>query len=118
MTAFYFTRWFRKIRERPTRAGGTPLTLRKYLGAIEGTRTPTPLPVHGPEPCASANSATMAIWNLLCSGGPSSPVSGRPTFFFPAPPPPLKPPRTTTPPPIPLPPPPHPYFKHSSSPLS
>jgi hypothetical protein len=31
------------------------------LGAIEGTRTPTPLPVHGPEPCASANSATMAI---------------------------------------------------------
>jgi hypothetical protein len=29
-------------------------------GAIEGTRTPTPLPVHGPEPCASANSATMA----------------------------------------------------------
>ena len=30
------------------------------LGAIEGTRTPTPLPVHGPEPCASANSATMA----------------------------------------------------------
>ena len=31
-------------------------------GAIEGTRTPTPLPVHGPEPCASANSATMALW--------------------------------------------------------
>jgi hypothetical protein len=30
------------------------------FGAIEGTRTPTPLPVHGPEPCASANSATMA----------------------------------------------------------
>ena len=30
-------------------------------GAIEGTRTPTPLRVHGPEPCASANSATMAI---------------------------------------------------------
>src|SRR3984885_14782096 len=29
-------------------------------GAIEGTRTPTPLRVHGPEPCASANSATMA----------------------------------------------------------
>src|SRR5450432_1987962 len=26
-------------------------------GAIEGTRTPTPLRVHGPEPCASANSA-------------------------------------------------------------
>jgi hypothetical protein len=35
--------------------------LRKFsTGAIEGTRTPTPLPVHGPEPCASANSATMA----------------------------------------------------------
>src|SRR4029077_10452520 len=33
---------------------------RKNLGAIEGTRTPTPLRVHGPEPCASANSATMA----------------------------------------------------------
>ena len=32
-----------------------------FFGAIEGTRTPTPLPVHGPEPCASANSATMAI---------------------------------------------------------
>src|ERR1700679_973528 len=32
------------------------------FGAIEGTRTPTPLPVHGPEPCASADSATMAIW--------------------------------------------------------
>jgi hypothetical protein len=32
------------------------------VGAIEGTRTPTPLPVHGPEPCASANSATMALW--------------------------------------------------------
>ena len=32
----------------------------QIIGAIEGTRTPTPLPVHGPEPCASANSATMA----------------------------------------------------------
>jgi hypothetical protein len=32
----------------------------RILGAIEGTRTPTPLRVHGPEPCASANSATMA----------------------------------------------------------
>jgi hypothetical protein len=31
-----------------------------FPGAIEGTRTPTPLRVHGPEPCASANSATMA----------------------------------------------------------
>src|SRR5271166_5251974 len=34
------------------------------LGAIEGTRTPTPLRVHGPEPCASANSATSA--RTLC----------------------------------------------------
>ena len=33
----------------------------EFSGAIEGTRTPTPLRVHGPEPCASANSATMAI---------------------------------------------------------
>src|SRR5579872_5967954 len=32
-------------------------------GAEEGTRTPTPLRVHGPEPCASANSATSARRN-------------------------------------------------------
>src|SRR5260370_31911473 len=31
------------------------------VGAEEGTRTPTPLRVHGPEPCASANSATSAM---------------------------------------------------------
>ena len=31
------------------------------FGAEEGTRTPTPLRVHGPEPCASANSATSAL---------------------------------------------------------
>ena len=31
-----------------------------FIGAEEGTRTPTPLRVHGPEPCASANSATSA----------------------------------------------------------
>ena len=30
------------------------------VGAEEGTRTPTPSRVHGPEPCASANSATSA----------------------------------------------------------
>jgi hypothetical protein len=30
------------------------------FGAEGGTRTPTPLRVHGPEPCASANSATTA----------------------------------------------------------
>jgi hypothetical protein len=37
-------------------------TLSELNGAIEGTRTPTPLRVRGPEPRASANSATMAIW--------------------------------------------------------
>ena len=36
------------------------LDLDKTIGAEEGTRTPTPLRVHGPEPCASANSATSA----------------------------------------------------------
>jgi hypothetical protein len=35
-------------------------TVYKISGAEEGTRTPTPLRVHGPEPCASANSATSA----------------------------------------------------------
>src|ERR1035438_517204 len=34
--------------------------LAKDHGAGGGTRTPTPLRVHGPEPCASANSATSA----------------------------------------------------------
>src|SRR5664280_4581 len=34
--------------------------LAEAYGAEEGTRTPTPLRVHGPEPCASANSATSA----------------------------------------------------------
>ena len=33
------------------------------FGAEGGTRTPTPLRVHGPEPCASANSATTARCN-------------------------------------------------------
>src|SRR3954463_6938919 len=32
----------------------------RNLGAEEGTRTPTSLRIHGPEPCASANSATSA----------------------------------------------------------
>jgi hypothetical protein len=45
----------------PSGAGDlNPRKIRLISGAIEGTRTPTPLPVHGPEPCASANSATMA----------------------------------------------------------
>src|ERR1039457_2224356 len=34
--------------------------LRIFFGAEEGTRTPTPLRVRGPEPRASANSATSA----------------------------------------------------------
>src|SRR6185437_9554004 len=34
--------------------------IKAIIGAEEGTRTPTPLRVHGPEPCASANSATSA----------------------------------------------------------
>src|SRR5260370_36600243 len=50
-------------------------------GAIEGTRTPTPLRVHGPEPCASANSATMAS-GLQLRGDHKIAVSGRPTFLF------------------------------------
>src|SRR6202012_3912146 len=37
-----------------------PKLLKNQVGAEEGTRTPTPLRVHGPEPCASANSATSA----------------------------------------------------------
>src|SRR6185312_8258054 len=35
--------------------------IKAIIGAEEGTRTPTPLRVHGPEPCASANSATSAM---------------------------------------------------------
>jgi hypothetical protein len=35
-------------------------TIFEKFGAEGGTRTPTPLRVHGPEPCASANSATTA----------------------------------------------------------
>ncbi len=38
---------------------------RGQRGAAEGTRTPTPLPEHGPEPCASANSATAALISKL-----------------------------------------------------
>ena len=40
------------------------------IGAEEGTRTPTPLRVHGPEPCASANSATSA----RVQSGPGGPT--------------------------------------------
>ena len=57
-------------------------------GAIEGTRTPTPLPVHGPEPCASANSATMAILdcNAAAAARPPSQEDQRPYFTAPLPP--------------------------------
>src|ERR1700678_2998828 len=49
------------VRQRADSSGKLGSGENFYFGAIEGTRTPTPLPVHGPEPCASANSATMAI---------------------------------------------------------
>jgi hypothetical protein len=35
---------------------------KENYGAEEGTRTPTPLRVRGPEPRASANSATSALF--------------------------------------------------------
>src|SRR6202044_2907297 len=54
----------------------------KTLGAIEGTRTPTPLRVHGPEPCASANSATMASGLTLQRRPDRPPNLGRPTTSF------------------------------------
>ena len=54
---------------------------REINGAIEGTRTPTPLRVHGPEPCASANSATMAS-GLSLQRRLILAVSGRPTPLF------------------------------------
>ena len=41
----------------------------KVFGAIEGTRTPTPLRVRGPEPRASANSATMAQTSIVQGRG-------------------------------------------------
>jgi hypothetical protein len=47
-------------------------------GAEEGTRTPTPLRVHGPEPCASANSATSA----LESAGEAGAATGTTSLFY------------------------------------
>src|ERR1700735_1235173 len=41
---------------------GLSLIILKRFGAEEGTRTPTPLRVRGPEPRASANSATSALY--------------------------------------------------------
>ena len=43
------------------------LLILKSLGAEEGTRTPTPLRVRGPEPRASANSATSARETCLAA---------------------------------------------------
>src|SRR5947209_7078742 len=51
----------RSVRPTPAMRSRNQIT----AGAIEGTRTPTPLRVHGPEPCASANSATMASGLVL-----------------------------------------------------
>jgi hypothetical protein len=53
-----------------------------FFGAIEGTRTPTPLRVHGPEPCASANSATMAILNCNAAAAPRPPFQEDQHFYF------------------------------------
>src|SRR5437660_7303708 len=56
-------------------AGESPAsTHSRTFGAEEGTRTPTPLRVHGPEPCASANSATPASETLR---GGTSRLDGR-----------------------------------------
>jgi hypothetical protein len=50
-------------------------SFRREIGAEEGTRTPTPLRVHGPEPCASANSATSARINPAQRGWIGSSLS-------------------------------------------
>jgi hypothetical protein len=58
----------RKSAQKPARktdtkkaARGPPQHYEIFIGAEERTRTSTPLRVHGPEPCASANSATSAL---------------------------------------------------------
>src|SRR5580700_2515689 len=55
---------------------------KKTVGAIEGTRTPTPLRVHGPEPCASANSATMAKSDSLRGDPCGAPFRREPQIIF------------------------------------
>src|SRR5258708_23478489 len=60
----------RKIETDFTAEGDLHTAGRKSFGAIEGTRTPTQLPVHGHEQCASANSATMAIWTCNAAAAP------------------------------------------------
>src|SRR5882724_10231330 len=61
-----------------------PISLRKLLdiGAEEGTRTPTPLRVHGPEPCASANSATSALVDQGAASMLHSPESKGTALFI------------------------------------
>src|ERR1039457_4635068 len=58
------------------------LSILHCFGAIEGTRTPTPLRVHGPEPCASANSATMAILNCNAAAALRPPCQEDQHFYF------------------------------------
>src|SRR6478735_9717956 len=53
-------------------------SFRENSGAEEGTRTPTPLRVHGPEPCASANSATSA----LCCARPNPALRREILIYF------------------------------------
>ena len=78
-------------RERPRRNLYREMSSRKTPnGAIEGTRTPTPLPVHGPEPCASANSATMAILDCNAAAAARPPSQEDQHFYFTAPSPPVK----------------------------
>src|ERR1700677_2228047 len=52
------------------------------VGAEEGTRTPTPLRVHGPEPCASANSATPAKSDSVTGRPLRRPLQERTTIIF------------------------------------
>src|SRR5580700_5055883 len=64
------------------RREGPPAPDCSAFGAIEGTRTPTPLRVHGPEPCASANSATMAKSDSLRGDPCGAPFRREPQIIF------------------------------------
>src|SRR5580658_10843413 len=64
------------------RREGPPAPDCSAFGAIEGTRTPTPLRVHGPEPCASANSATMAKSDSVTGRPLRRPFQERTTIIF------------------------------------
>src|SRR5580693_4760390 len=71
----------RKEKAAPT-SQTTHSSLFTTFGAIEGTRTPTPLRVHGPEPCASANSATMAKSDSLRGDPCGAPFRREPQIIF------------------------------------